>query len=178
MKTISRKAIEAKAKEMLEKCQITEAPVPVERIAQALGLTVEEAKLGEEVSGVLVVSAGKGTIGFNSSQSFVRQRFTIAHELGHYLLHFAPDKLFIDKKYTAVFNRDQNSATGEQLEERQANQFAAALLMPEELLRKELDQMHFDLTDEHELRELALRFGVSGQAMTLRLARLGITTGQ
>lgn len=151
-------------------------PVPVELIAHRLNLEVEAAPLGDDVSGVLVVGKNAGTIGYNSAQSPVRQRFTIAHEIGHYVLHAAEskDKLFIDKQYTASYRRDSASSTGGEIEEIQANSFAAALLMPEELIRQELKTMHFDMGNEDALFQLASKFEVSSQAMSIRLGSLGI----
>ena len=58
--------------------------------------------------------------------------------------------------------------------ERQANQFAAALLMPKFLVEEELKSIHIDLGDEQGLKSLADRFAVSAQAMSLRLVNLGL----
>lgn len=110
---------------------------------------------------------------------YVRQRFSIAHEVAHWVLHRgdpdAPD-LFIDTtKYVAVYLRDQQSATGEKAREIQANMFAAALLMPESLLRGEINNSEYDLLDEDALcAELAKKFQVSTQALSIRLTALGI----
>ncbi len=139
-----------------------------------MGLSLLPAELGDDISGVLVVEGNSGTIGYDPTQAPVRQRFTIAHEIGHFVLHTSTSGVFIDKRYTAVFRRDQDSATGEHLEEIQANQFAASLLMPEDLLLSELRNHHFDLGDEQGLRELADRFQVSAQAMSIRLSGLGV----
>lgn len=165
--------IEAQAKEVLGAAGIQTAPVPVETVAYRFGLELEPAQLGDDVSGLLVVVNGQGTIGYNSTHPYVRQRFTIAHEIGHYVLHQNEEQLFIDKQYTAVYRRDQTSSTGEQLREIQANHFAAALLMPEALVLKEIEGLDFDLGDEKALTLLATKFQVSAQAMLLRLSHLG-----
>jgi len=60
-------------------------------------------------------------------------------------------------------------------EEREANQFASSLLMPEDLIRRE--SMNLDLADEYDVAHLARRFGVSDQAMSIRLQQLDLITG-
>jgi Zn-dependent peptidase ImmA (M78 family) len=174
MTTRTNKGIETRAADLLRETNCFAIPVAVDKVAYRLGLAVEAAELGDDVSGILVVKNESGTIGYNESQAPVRQRFSIAHEIGHYVLHREHERLFIDKSYSAVFRRDQNSSTGEDLREIQANQFAAALLMPEELLAKEIAGFSLDLGDELALTALASRFQVSSQAMSLRLAHLGI----
>lgn len=151
------------------------APVPVEHIALRLGLTVERAQLGDDVSGILVVRDGRGLIGVNAAQSATRQRFSIAHEVGHFQLHRKAMPVFIDTQFTrpylAAF-RDARSATGEDRREREANAFAAALLMPEALVRDAVAQLAVDVEDDAAVVQLAKRFDVSRQAMTFRLVNL------
>jgi Zn-dependent peptidase ImmA (M78 family) len=62
-------------------------PVAIDLVAQRLNLTMEAAALGENVSSMLVVKGERGAIGYNSTHARVRQRFTISHEIAHYLLH-------------------------------------------------------------------------------------------
>jgi Zn-dependent peptidase ImmA (M78 family) len=142
-------------------------------VARGLGLQVESTTLGEDISGVLVIEGGRGTIGYNAAHPSVRQRFSIAHEIGHFVLHEGHGPLFIDKKYT-VYRRDPRSSSGENLQEIEANQFAAALLMPRALLRREAAEVHFDLADEATLDALAKKFDVSLQAMSIRLMNLNL----
>lgn len=173
MKYLPAKTIEAKAVDALREANALRVPVPVELVAHRLGLLVEPSALGDEVSGVLVVREGRGTIGVNQTHPSVRQRFTVAHEIGHYVMHRGSSDLFIDKGYTAVF-RDTRSSTGAERAEIQANYFAAALLMPAELLLPEIRRSGFDLADEEALETLAERFQVSLQSMSYRLSNLGV----
>jgi Zn-dependent peptidase ImmA (M78 family) len=170
--------IEERAQQVLEAADALQRPVPLENVARYLDLEVEEAFLGDDVSGILVVEHGKGRIGFNINHSSVRQRFSIAHEIAHFVLHQTKAPLFIDKNYT-VYHRDERSSSGENLQEIQANQFAAALLMPEGLVREALAELDFDLGDEDgtALEDLAKQFQVSRQAMSFRLANLGLLNG-
>jgi Zn-dependent peptidase ImmA (M78 family) len=170
----SSKAIERKAEALLTRFK--EPPIPVNVVAQLLGLEVEPADLGDDVSGILVVSGDRGVIGFNKAHPLVRQRFTIAHEIAHFVLHRSEHSLFIDKHYRAFF-RNEKSAKGTDWRERAANAFAAALLMPEGMARRAAKVHEFELGDEDgPVEELARAFQVSTQAMTFRLVNLGIIT--
>lgn len=170
MKYLPTNKIEESANQLLEKFQAFDIPVKVDKIAFLLGLEVDFVSLGEDVSGLLLVENGKGFIGINSSHPSVRQRFTIAHEIGHYVLHGQEENLFIDKKYNAF--RNTNSATGVDRAEIQANMFAASLLMPQILLEKHIKSKGFDLGDGSVLSEIAKDFEVSVEALAYRLAKI------
>lgn len=175
MRSRTNTRIEERARQVLQAADALQIPVPIEAVAAHLGLELEAAFLGDDVSGILVVEQGHGRIGYNQDQSPVRQRFSIAHEIAHFVLHQTKAPLFIDKSYT-VYHRDERSASGEYRHEIEANQFAAALLMPEALVRTALNHTSFDLADENAttLDELARQFQVSRQAMSFRLANLGL----
>src|SRR5258708_3378707 len=72
---------------LLEKLDITKAPVPVEKIAKHLGAQVRFSPFDNEISGMIHIREGKAIIGINSMNHPHRQRFSIAHELGHLVLH-------------------------------------------------------------------------------------------
>jgi Zn-dependent peptidase ImmA (M78 family) len=163
--------IERLATEALSTTGVSKAPVPVEIVARRLGLTVKPSDFTDDISGVLVIEDGSGAIGYNKTHAKVRQRFTIAHEIGHYQLHKDKIPLFVDKGYSAVY-RDSASATGEVKREREANAFAAALLMPRHLLIEAIEGHSFDLSEDKSLKELSELFGVSTQAMAFRLSNL------
>ncbi len=171
--------IDARAEDILRQTGMLRVPVDVELVAHRLNLRTEAAPLGENVSGLLVVEKGHGVIGYNVTQALVRQRFTIAHEIGHFVLHRRddPSALFIDTHYI-VYRRDAQSSTGEDRREREANRFAAALLMPATLLHAEIQKQPFDFGDEEMLTELASKFQVSTQAMSIRLSNLGFNIWQ
>jgi len=139
---------------------------------------VVERPLDPDVSGVLIpLDTGGWVILLNATHSPVRQRFTIAHELGHLLLHgyTAPHA---DRSFRF---RDARSSEGSALEEIQANQFAAELLMPRALVLKATRSHPLEHAPEREgddaefdtwIEALARRFNVSKQAMTIRLSSL------
>ena len=91
-----------------------------------------------------------------------RRRFTIAHEVGHFILH--PGRLAPERSGMA------NEAM--RLDEREADLFAAELLMPEHMVRRAT------LEEGADARVLADRFEVSEAAMSLRLRRLGLCERQ
>jgi Zn-dependent peptidase ImmA (M78 family) len=159
------------ANDLLAELGIADAPVPVERIAKHLGIQVKKTDLGSDCSGVLIRSAtGAAHIGIHLGHHPNRQRFSIAHELGHYKLH--KKGTYIDNGVYALFRMDSGSGTD--VEEWEANQFAAALLMPKTLLAASLQKLKFDLADDEDLIELAKTFEVSTQAMAYRLGNLGL----
>lgn len=163
---------ETRAKALLERLRIRNAPIDVWRVARSLGVRVERADLGEDCSGVLLRNAGAAVIGVNYSHHPNRQRFTIAHELGHFVQH--KGGRYIDRGITLRF-RNHESGTGTQKEEREANQFAAALLMPAAWVHRELAKHPVDDPgDDRALAELCRKFGVSSQAMMFRLNNLAL----
>ena len=112
--------------------------------------------------------AERGTvIGVNSLHHSNRQRFTIAHECGHLRLHKGRQS-YVDRSFR-INRRDEVSSQATDAEEIEANRFAAELLMPYRMIKEDLRTRRPDIEDEDELRELADRYGVSLQALTLRI---------
>lgn len=105
-----------------------------------------------------------------SKQSVVRQRFTIAHELGHALLHQI-SSVHVDRHFT-VMCRSTASSAAQDIYEIEANTFAAELLMPESLLKVDLLKLELDKEDDRQLFILANRYGASSQAITYQLLNL------
>lgn len=155
---------------LLAKLPVESAPVPVDKLAALCGATVVYNDFKEEISGLLFREAGKLIIGVASEQSAVRQRFTIAHELGHALLHEMAT-VHVDKNFTVMF-RSAASSTAQDVYEIEANTFAAELLMPESLLKVDLLTLKLDMEDDRQLSMLANGYGVSTQALTYRLLNL------
>lgn len=145
------------AKALLEEFWDQKLPIDPRDFAKRLGLQVVEADLGF-LSGYLDES--KKTIFVNNLELPVRQRFTIAHELGHYCLGHGSS------------NRDTNSPNWftkvNPSNERDANQFAADLLMPAIAIKALYDGLN--IKDPKKLCEL---LGVSASALNIRLNNLG-----
>jgi hypothetical protein len=141
------------------------APVDVTGMAEALGLNVwEDEDLPEGVSGKLFRDRENGgaegfSIVVRASDAFVRRRFTVAHEIGHFVLH--RDRIGSSLTDDAMYR--SNLSTWEEVE---ANQFAAKVLMPTPLLS--------DCIGLHgkDARVLAGLLQVSEAAMQIRLDSL------
>ena len=153
-----------------------EAPIDVSRIAEHANAQILYKDLEDSVSGFLLIKDGKKIIVINDTHHINRKRFTIAHELGHLILHAkdSDEDLFMDKEQ--VYNRNISSATGMHPQEIEANQFAATLLMPEDLLRAALVEEGNFLEDYEGVNDslgvLAKKFSVSQQALSNRVSRL------
>lgn len=151
---------------------ITEAPVDVEGIAAGLNIDVRKTPTEDEISGFLLTQGdGFAVIGVNSLHHPNRQRFTIGHELGHFVLH-EKDGVHVDRSVMRL--RSATSSTGEDREEIEANRFSAELLMPRAFLDADMEDISSsDFLDDREMQQLAKRYQVSVQAMTRRLIDLG-----
>lgn len=167
--------VDQEAHKILEDCSISGAPVPVEEIARRLGATVSFEQFAPDVSGVLYRQASTAVIGVNAGHAKTRQRFTIAHEIGHLRLHRGRP-MFVDHS-VSVDRRDSNAALGIDPEEIEANSFAATLLMPEKMIVAEVARSSTArgrVLSENLVARLAKRFEVSPQALEFRLANLGL----
>lgn len=160
---------EARVKQLLVDAGVDSAPVPVDQVANHLRIRIELADLGQDCSAVLVRKGIRAIIGVNKEHHTNRQRFSIAHEIGHFVLHRG--NTYVDKGYRVHF-RDLESGSATKREEMAANAFAAALLMPSAWVKRAFDEQPFDLSDEDCLERLADKFEVSPQAMTYRLINL------
>jgi Zn-dependent peptidase ImmA (M78 family) len=172
---VRRKHVRSLVDQLLEQHGISGPPVPVETIVEALGLEVRRAPAEGDLSGFLYRDRQEKTaaIGVNSTHPTSRQRFTLGHELGHYLLHDR-DGIHVDRRFNIKL-RNAKSSQGTDDEEKEANLFAAELLMPERMLKAELAVIEqLDLEDEASLVRLAEKYAVSVQALSFRVANLGL----
>lgn len=140
-------------------------PVDVAAIAKRRGVRVlaDEELVKEGLSGKVCIEDGEAVIRYNPQDAEVRQRFTVAHELGHLVLgHVRGSACHRDpsKNYnTQVFDAN----------ERDANVFAAHLLMPPPAVRIALGHVK-----GANLEKLARLFKVSKTAMEIRLKSMGL----
>ncbi len=128
--------------------------VPVEAIARWLGVQIEK-RSNPGWDGAADTTKGRAIVWVNSSTAPTRQRFTLAHELGHALLH-EEGVLFRDATFAPAGNR----------KERDANDFAAALLIPLWMLEPIV------MARRHSTTDLAALFDVSPGAMGIQLEKL------
>ncbi|MFC5471047.1 ImmA/IrrE family metallo-endopeptidase [Cohnella suwonensis] len=125
---------------------------------------------GNDISGIISKQDDNVTIYINRNEPPARQKFTIAHELGHLFLHMTDeDGNFLDNSVSLY--RTNNSTMPLPAEvanrEAEANRFAAALLMPK-------DAIEFEWLFADSVEEMAKTFEVSEIAMKIRLKSLGI----
>ena len=155
---------------LLDQHNVSSPPVPVARIAKSLQIRIRFSPLDDELSGMIYVRRGVPIIGVNSLHHPNRQRFTVAHECGHFLLHkqAIAKEVHVDKAFPMLM-RDSVSSLGVNDMEMEANFFAAELLMPVGLLREALDGDFIDIDEDIALAVLARSFKVSQSAMRYRL---------
>jgi hypothetical protein len=148
-----------------------ELPVPVEAIAADLfGLLVEQSE-AIDVSGMLLPAERRVVLNaaeaLHDDKPIRRQRFTIAHELGHCVCHCLEGKA---PHLQPAFCRAADLAHDvDRALEREANVFAAELLMPEEAVRAAW-------TRSPDVAAVSERFGVSPLAAQWRLYGFGLTS--
>lgn len=160
------------ARTLLAKLEIQEPPVPVRKLARSCGARIVRVSGDDgDIDGFLYQKGDEVVIGINRDQALVRQRFTIAHEVGHLLLH-EHGQIHVDRGFR-VRLRNGASSEGTNRDEMEANRFAAELLMPLDFLMADLEEREFDLADDRQIQALAKRYGVSTQALAIRLNGLG-----
>ena len=134
-------------------------------IANRLGVQVLKGNLREESLGGLLMTPGEDPeIVLNQRDGLIRRRLTCAYELGHFVLRSADMN-----DYSRVDLRGQKPAAEETPEEIYAKEFAACLLMPEDVVRTLAELGMDDL-------EMAVWLVVSREAMQLRLSSLSLVT--
>ena len=140
---------------------LNSAPVDLDGMARALGLVVEERWFDEADTAGMIERAGRTyRISLNHMDSPRRKRFTLAHEIAHYILH---RDLIGDGITDRGLYRSRLSDTIE----RQANRYAANLLMPSGLVRAAWRE------GDCSVAGMAARFNVSEEAARIRLSELG-----
>ncbi|MCT2399324.1 ImmA/IrrE family metallo-endopeptidase [Novosphingobium mangrovi (ex Huang et al. 2023)] len=137
-------------------------PVKVGEIARALGISVISKTLQSEISGLIKLSGGQFQIEVNNTDLPVRQRFTVCHEISHYLLH--RDQIDADGITDNILYRSRLSNR----QEAQANKLAAAILLPWNLVL-EWHNSTFDTPPRQDtVEEIAKAFKASRLAVGFR----------
>ena len=149
-----KKSAKTLAQKLIKDCKIKSSPVSLRTIIEHLqtshNLHVVGQSFGPNISGLLVkctdLDKEKFVIGFNQDEPWCRRRFTIAHEIGHLLFGHTCDKSNINKKHN----------------ETEADIFAAEILMPKNILKK-------DFKTNPKIDFLAKQYLVSQQAMGIKI---------
>lgn len=150
-------------------------PVNPVVVATKLGVRLVHAVFSESKYAGLTAHRGEGvTILIKNDDPPQRKRFTIAHEIGHMLLHLsdAPEEI-IDADYDFFRAGDEAEATwtAEHRREYEANIFATELLMPRDLVQSAWANLP---EAGKSVVAIAAQFQVSVQAMGYRLQELGL----
>ena len=147
---------------------LSERPVRLGQLASELGVKIKISSLGAGVSGKISREDGRYVIRVNRNEARERQRFTIGHELAHFLLH----RDVIDASPNGITDTVlYRSGEPEQIEF-EANRLAADIVMPLELVERELQEGFGGRITEASIEALANHFEVSKAAMEIRLSNL------
>jgi Zn-dependent peptidase ImmA (M78 family) len=141
--------------------------VPVEDLVRDCGARLLAWDFQDDIDGLVLELDTGAVIWVNRTQAAVRQRFTMAHELGHHLLRHA-DTFHLDLGGDLAPNATGGHPNYDWRAERAANEFAATLLMPAHMVRRATATVG-------DVAALASQFKVSPAAMGFRLTALNIT---
>lgn len=162
--------IVSKVEELLGRFDVRRPPVAVDKIAKKLGLLLCPLPADDEISGAIVRRNDRVVIAINPAHHINRQRFTIAHELGHFFFHEGLEE-HVDQNFRIAW-RKADSSKGINWAEIEANRFAAELLMPTRFLQAELESL--EEIDKRTVALLARKYVVSPESMKIRLSQFGI----
>lgn len=137
-------------------------PLDIESLIRLLGIGLRIHPMDEQKSGYIKLEEGRWVIGVNSLQHPNRQRFTMGHEIGHFILH--KDQIGDGIEDTLLFRA---SGFGEPGIEKEANEFAAKLLMPEDYFKQEVEKFHGDI------KAISRNMKLSSMAVSIRAQYLG-----
>lgn len=164
--------IEKKVLQILNNFSVKQPPVLLDKMLSVYNIALGEAP-SDEYSGFLIRKKDSALIGINSNDTYARQRFTIAHELAHFLLEKKKDT-FVDEHHKISY-RSYSHENGKDINEIVADKFAAYLLMPKNFLKKDFMKIEMKgIFQENDLEYLAEKYVVSKEAMKYRLANLGL----
>lgn len=149
------------------------APIKIEEILKEFKITIMENDFPEDskIDALLIRKGENAFIVLNENKPKRRQRFSLAHELGHFLMH-GNDELYLDKNITEtfIFTRTADKKDDNELE---ANYFAAELLMPSNLIERDFPNYYIQ-DPENFISKMAEDYEVSEPALTYKLKELSL----
>jgi Zn-dependent peptidase ImmA (M78 family) len=163
---LERRQIEDHASEVLRAAGYSEPPISAYALAYRAGVSVDFVDFDDEaIAGQIMREGDQADILVRDADPEYRKNFTVAHELGHFFLH--PNQDWSDDEVTMYRHAYRAEDVGVDRAEFQANAFAAALLMPEEPMRRLWNKFQ----SVNYLRPILM---VSKSAIIRRLSELGI----
>lgn len=148
-------------------------PVPIHDIAMSLDIASIDPipPKVDGVEGILFKKDWQGFIFFNSHSPESRQRFTIGHELGHWMIpsHLTGDTLSCTKKQTSSFTATGKNIPKEVRIEIEANHFSAQILMPSYEFKNDINKVEPNL---NHIFMISKKYNVSMAACCIRFKEL------
>jgi Zn-dependent peptidase ImmA (M78 family) len=153
--------------------------VDIRKIMKERNIIVKDVYLPDKISAVLDTRGDQPIVLVQEKHDEKRKRFSLAHELGHFVLNSSPRGVHMDRQ---TYFRSNLSSSGTDIGEKRANRFAAELLIPSDILWEILSEDMPDFIDAEEikgleaLQELATMFEVSVAALTIKIS--GVLRGK
>lgn len=145
---------------------MSQRPIRLGALANELDVYIKISSLGTGISGQISKDGEAYVIKVNRNEARERQRFTIAHELAHYLLH----QDIIDRSPNGITDTVLYRSGEPQQIEYEANRLAAEIVMPTELIARELEEDFDGVVTEATIEALSNRYEVSKAAMEIKLS--------
>ena len=144
------------ARKILKRYSVENPPVSIHEIAKSEGFIIKLLDQPKEFSGIL--HRETKSIGVNQNHHMYRQRFSIAHEMGHY---------YLEHPEVRKLNYLDNGDELKKIYDAEADEFAGEILVPREMLKKKVKQ-------HKTVGELATRFFVSTTVMSIQIMKHGL----
>ena len=150
------------ARKAIKDYKLTEVPTDLRKVFQSLGLKYIELDDPKDIDGAILEIENEPSIAvLNRAKPIQRQRFTLAHELGHIFLKHKQRDVY-DPGAEREFNEEDVESRGKPPVEVEADVFASELLVPFDQIKKFQKEMN-------NVEKMAAIFQVSKQAMTLAI---------
>lgn len=143
-------------------------PVRLGDLARELGVAIKVSSMGTGISGQVAREGNQYVVRVNRNEARERQRFTVGHELAHYLLH----RDLVDSSRDGITDSVLYRSGAPERIEYEANRLAAEIVMPIALVERELNDQYGGIVTEATIEGLASRFEVSKAAMEIKLSTL------
>lgn len=152
------------AQKLLKETEQTKPPIDVKKILERLGINLMPYPFPEKVSAVLLKEGQMLVVGVNNQHHPNRQRFSIAHEIGHYCLGHYKD-IYVDTQSISEGRFDLGDENHDKTQEQEANHFASEILIPSSLIEKDFKAIR-------DAEQLAKLYQVSKDALWIKLMKL------
>ncbi len=151
------------ARKVLEEKHAHGLPINPRHIAETYGIKVSAELLDEGIISVLVANKDRAAIGFNRRCSLTRQNFTIAHSLGHFIMHVPRNRspsIYVEYDY---------NISDAPIAEMESNTFAMELLIPKKALDSYLQTFNVRYNNTEQLQKAADQFGIDLPLLITRM---------